>query len=255
LVVAAAAWAAAPAAAVAPQRVHALIVADTLDPRIGDSTAVDRDNVKGLLTSGIPASRLSLTVLDGTSVTRERILGTIQRMGVQPTDTVVFWFAGHGGTDRTYGHALAMTGPRSFLYRSELLAAIAAKKPRLTVVMTDCCANIVNLKPSPPAANMASLQAPDVRSVMQRLLFRHSGLVDWNGCSRGEEAGGTNTDGGLFTDSFVRMVRSMTSRRITVSWGQLFPMVVRATQQSAREQNAAQTPQAMTSLYRVRADR
>jgi hypothetical protein len=245
----AAAPAAAPTASAAPQRVHALVVADTLDPNIGDSTAVDRDNIKYLLTSGIPASRLSLTVLDGSNVTRAQVLGAIQRLNVQPYDTVFVWFSGHGGTDPTYGHALAMTGVKSFLYRSELLAAVSRKRPRLTVVMTDCCANMVRLQA------MAESMKLDLRPVMQRLLLKHSGLVDWNGCTRGEQAAGTSALGGLFTHSFEQVVLDLAYRRTTASWGQLFPMVVRETQKSAREQTVAQTPQTMTSLYRVRADR
>jgi hypothetical protein len=123
-------------------RLRILVVVDT-DDRLGVTWGRDGDNVKAVLESALKKQHLddrhTLEVFTGKQVTPERIIAHYRDRAPGPGEALVFYYSGHGGLHFTKGHYLALTHGR--LYRSDLLAAMAAHKPQLTVVLTDCCAN------------------------------------------------------------------------------------------------------------------
>ena len=123
-------------------RLRILLVVDT-DDRLGVTWGRDGDNVKMVLEAALKKQRLgdrfTLDLLTGKQVTPDRIVAYYRDLVARPGESLVFYYSGHGGLHYTKGHYLALTHGR--LYRTELLAAMAARKPQLTVVLTDCCAN------------------------------------------------------------------------------------------------------------------
>ena len=123
-------------------RLRILVVVDT-DDRLGITWGRDGDNVKAVFESALRKQQLgeryTLEVFAGKQVTPGRILAYYRDLASEPGESLVFYYSGHGGLHYTKGHYLALTHGR--LYRNDLLAAIAAKKPQLTVLLTDCCAN------------------------------------------------------------------------------------------------------------------
>src|SRR5438309_2102522 len=93
-------------------KLHALIMADTLDKNIGKDVKTDLGNMKRFLEAGFAKhkDRLDLTVLEGKECTPEKILTYYKNAKIDSNDAVLFYFAGHGSLERGTGHQL-ITGP------------------------------------------------------------------------------------------------------------------------------------------------
>src|SRR5262245_5677188 len=80
------------------QKVHAILVADTLDGSIGPGIQENVKNVGALLGSleivgEIEVSRAEVT---GDAFSCKSILEAVDRLQVEPNDAVLFYYAGHG---------------------------------------------------------------------------------------------------------------------------------------------------------------
>lgn len=147
------------------------------------------------------------TRLRGAQVSPGSIVATIR--GLDPnrlkTRTLLFYYAGHGGTDPRTGHFLRTPG-RLDLSRATLVEEIRRISPRLALVITDCCSTEATARlPSVPVPQ------PPERRVVEDLLLRHRGIVDINGSSYIPERGIRQAafyhphGGGLFTAAFTIM--------------------------------------------------
>jgi hypothetical protein len=124
---------------------------------------------------------------------------------VKPTDVLIFYYAGHGATDARIGHFFQTSG--GDLPRSDLRAAIMQKRPRLAVMLTDCCSSAARFRPpkTAPAPGAAAPGAPPGMSKLMRcLFFEHRGLVDITGATYDArtakgEFGWYGPQGGVFT--------------------------------------------------------
>jgi hypothetical protein len=180
------------------QTIHLINVADTADAKIGRSCEEDMGNVAQIFFFGFPERMLHETRLNGDQVTVENITAAIEQTPVESNDTLVFFWSGHGGYDvEKKEHFLNMPqgGP---LYRSTLLGALQKKSARLTVLLTDSCANFVDttaglqqMAPASPDPNRG------VAPLFDELFLKARGVVDINAAAPGEVALGLQ-GGGLF---------------------------------------------------------
>lgn len=123
-------------------RVHVLIAVDTDDVQ-GITWRRDGINVQALLESLLKKQKLvdraAITMLTGREVSPRTILDYYKTLRIDPEDTLLFYYSGHGGYHINKGHFLALTHGK--LDRGELISAMEGLKPRLCVVLTDCCSN------------------------------------------------------------------------------------------------------------------
>ncbi len=309
-------------------RVRILLVVDT-DDEGGATWGRDGDNVRAVLEAALKKQQLeiryTLEVFTGREVTPERMLAHCKALQTGPDESVLFYCSGHGGYNRGKGHFLALT--HGTLYRKDLLATIQAQKPRLIVLLTDCCSNyaggawlgepaaevhpargtgevrpkavrtepvvlVREAKPDPkrrqkaerpntkallqatraardeppgviarplkgepgPAQPKARREEPAARvregqalitaagriplqdilertdgEVLRHLLFRPRGIVDINGCQKGELSHGTLEWGGsIFTNAFLGLQRSKVAEldrngNQVIEWNEFFP--------------------------------
>lgn len=121
---------------------HVLIAVDT-DDAGGATWGRDGANMKALIESSFQkqklAGRFQIEVFTDKNVTAEKILGYYRSLKIGPDDGLLFYYSGHGGFHIAKGHFLALT--RGLLDRKALIDSMEALKPRLCVVLTDCCAN------------------------------------------------------------------------------------------------------------------
>ena len=171
----------APLQAAGPPKLYALIVADTNDAAIPMSLRVDRNNMKRVLQEAFATRphRLTLDVFDGDLVTLRQIEKYHDDLKgvIQPQDTLLFYYTGHGAADPIRGHCLTFANGQR-LFRSDLNAWMAALKPRLAVVLTDCCSKLPPTTRGRPFPKIPPASWP----VMDFLLFQHEGNADINGC-------------------------------------------------------------------------
>ena len=149
---------------------HVLLIGDTDDGSVGKSVQADLNNLKRTLEYGIPPFRRTITVLSGAEATPKSVLRQVQDLTIQDKCSLFVYYSGHGVIDPELGHVFTMTHGR--LSRKELLAAMRAKKARLRILVTDCCAVY-----APVSVRRAERLREDW-SIFRSLFFLHDGEVD-----------------------------------------------------------------------------
>jgi hypothetical protein len=229
-------------------KVHIYAYYDTSDVSLREDLTADKRNLSGSLRAGLSKLGTALRRQDllrwvergGKAVTREQILHDLDNATVSPTDTLMFFYGGHGSIDEK-GHALPLaTG--STVYRSEILERMMKKNPRLVIIITDCCA-VVEQSNSLPYRGKDTIDPLVPREYNVRILWnlfvQHRGLVDINSSSPGESAWGlANTGneqkGGIFTTAFTDLLFSPTAvlddnNNGFVEWDEFFAHLKKAT--------------------------
>jgi hypothetical protein len=214
-------------------RVEALLVIDTLDKNIGAAVKKDRDLMKRMLEEGFPKEhrdRLRLKVIDGADLTPTAVLRYYEELPADPNATLFFYYSGHGAADRQKGHYMNLReGAGKGLLRSQLLARMQEKRPRLIVLITDCCSVFQPIRPSRAADTLK----PEWET-MRCLLLQHHGVVNVNACDEGELAW-TGEEASLFTlplaEAFCKKVSELDRNRDGFAhWQEVFPKIQERTQ-------------------------
>ncbi|MBL7771912.1 MAG: caspase family protein [Chitinophagaceae bacterium] len=135
-------------------KIHLLLVADTTDPKIGNSCAMNIRYVenfyKGLAQYiGCP---FMIRKVMGPSYNKNNVLSEIKLLLPSPDDIVIFYFSGHGYRKETDPRRfpyfdLRATDAEDYLTQTmnleDVQTALLAKNARLTLVFSDCCNSYV----------------------------------------------------------------------------------------------------------------
>lgn len=207
-------------------RVRALVIIDTNSQLNG--LEADKDRITTLL-KYVGAARLDMTIFEGPRANPDDVVRHIRSWGNASNDTIFVYYSGHGATDPTRGHALTFTqgGP---LYRSRLREEMARLNPRLSILLSDCCSNVVEL---PPA--VGAPQA-DPTATVRSLLLRTRGVVDINGSTFNAAAGIEESawclqDGGFFTKAIFDAIYLPEFQELDrnrdglVQWAECLPLI------------------------------
>lgn len=117
----------------------------------------------------------------------DTIKTAVKNASVTADDTLFVYYGGHGEIGEK-GHVLKLSGGE--LARDELIDEMLKKNARLTVLITDSCAEVIKRKVQDRIA--MTVRDPQANwDVAKQLFFQHSGLVDVNGCAPGESAWST----------------------------------------------------------------
>jgi hypothetical protein len=132
-------------------RVRFLIVADS-DAKEGAACAMDGHNLKAVLEAGLGRQKLdgrfTIDMITGREVSPGKVLKYYQDLKVGADEALVFYYSGHGAYHSAKGHLLTFS--QGDLSRASVLAAMQQHKPRLAVVLTDCCAIFDDPPPAKP---------------------------------------------------------------------------------------------------------
>ncbi len=197
--------------------VHLLAVAasgtrDTVAKKVGD----DARNLAALFEESFAAAgksgQLRTRVVLGTETTASNVRAVIRGLAVRPQDTVVVFFSGHGGLDARGRHILEMVSVEDLSTR-EVLDAVAAHNPRLSVLLTDVCHNHTGRKgetsPTMPVGTPHDLPRGRVIpwATVEELFFSHRGVVDMTAAEPGRpgrvESRGR---GSYFTNALIQVL-------------------------------------------------
>lgn len=213
--------------------VHAVIVGD-VSPAAGwgslaANISADTVGMFAILVNGLPESQFRyypLTLQEDAWATPSNVLSYLAEVAVEPTDTLLFYFSGHGAADDK-GHYLQLAGGK--LYRADIRQAMSAKSARLNVLLSDCC----NLRAdgfSYFAPQIIESPPPRATPILDSLLIKSEGWVDLNACSPGEgaffgaddpETGGM--PGSLFTSALLDLLQSQS--QTALNWNQVVDQV------------------------------
>lgn len=177
------------------RRLRVLLVLDSHSD-LRDSLLRDYARLREMLSATMPKGRYTLDVLGAKNATRQKVLAHYRDLKTGPDEGLLCFFGGHGATDRRHGHYLAMRG-NTPLPRSELRAAMEAKRAGLVVLLSDCCGRHVPMKGSPVVT--APPPAKQLHPTVRQLFFLARGTIDLNGCAPGSASWGDDVYGGVFT--------------------------------------------------------
>jgi len=168
-------------------RLHVISIADSDDSNIGVKVHEDARRFHVLFeTSFLEAKKsrmLNARLIVGKETTSRNLLKAIHDLPVQPDDTVVVLYSGHGHTAADHHHTLNFGGAADTLRRDDLVKAMQKKNPRLAVLLTDACSGYPDnrqVRPSVPLHEMKELPKGDTMSwqTVQWLFLQHRGVVD-----------------------------------------------------------------------------
>ena len=216
------------------RRIRAVLVVDT-----GAKLEALKDNLAMLRVILEPfrvEGRCDITVLTGQQATADGMRSAIRAQGDASGDTLLVYYTGHGLTDLGRGHALNFTrGPH--LLRADVREEMAALRPRLGVLLTECCSVLDVLPPSKMGKPPIPGETPDDRMRIARsLLLRTRGVVDINSSSFDpreglNEASILSDSGGLFTASIHEAILNAIFDKLDenrdglLTWGEFLPLV------------------------------
>lgn len=217
-------------------KLHVIMVVDRYDEKIGEHCRADEEFIASLIEHNVAGRdcKFDLTMEDLNAgldrITQQNVISRIQRLRINPNDTVLFYFSGHGGYTPETGQSFSMHHENGGLMKRDVVrAAIKRLNPKLGIIISDCCYTLI--KPATPGV-MARHPNDRTRPLMESLFFQHSGFVDITSSKQGQVSycltGGRL--GGVFTVAFSEMAEQQMDRQL--SWSQFFSLVAEETENS-----------------------
>lgn len=230
-------------------RVRVLLACDTDASKIAPGVAINRRRMEEYFADAFRGRETlaEVTTLAGSDVTAEKILGYYRGLDSQPTETLVFYYSGHGGSSKQgdqLEHYLALTHGRP-LMRAELRRQMEERPHQSVILLTDCCSTSVGV--SDEQIKEYRQRNPGLfgdddplgmpggvdRRTTDSLWLRHTGAIDLTAATlTRDQYAWINNDrlGGFFTYALLRLLRSDVNvanrgrRRVegVVKWDQAF---------------------------------
>ena len=202
-------------------KIH-LIIATDARAGFGANLVADMKNMERVFRQNVPSSRLEIMVMEPKTVTPDSILETIDAVKSNETDTLVFYYSGHGANDdKNGGHYFQLrdkNGKTAELQRRTLLAKMKTKPARLNVVLTDCC-NLDSTS-SGTSKQMTVTSPGRISPLFETLFIKSEGTVDITSSKRGEASFLDTTDkkrGSCFTYPLVELLEKH-RENASVTW-------------------------------------
>jgi hypothetical protein len=198
----------------AAQKIYLIIAADAeAKGGIGPLCKIDGENVQELFTTNVPADRLNVFEIKAEAMNEIGMSKAVEELPVAIEDTVIFYYSGHGAYDSQKEQYFQASGGN--VVRTQILNLIRKKKPRLIVLLSDCCnvkQNIPEVSLSREVSAVAPVNKPQEMPPLFNSLFIYcKGEVDITSSKLGEYSGCDNrkTDnrGSCFTYPFVDLMK------------------------------------------------
>ena len=216
-------------------KLYVIHAADTDDPKIGKFIKINKPQFEELVRSQIRPDRLaSFNALTSDDCSAESLLAEVRGLQINPVDTVLVFYQGHGAydgnapqSDPDKGHFFAMPG--GDLPRGKLVDVLRAKSPRLLVLVSDCC----NVKGTMHVPQRLVFESKSTTVTgwthFEELMFCHRGVVDATASSLNEFSWYSDDVGGWFSTKMIERFASR-SNDAPVNWTALWPELSQQTE-------------------------
>jgi len=189
---------------------HAILVADTNDSKIGRSTMTDLSNMHNLMKSVKENTGLTLNVktIHGSTITLsgqgyKKVTQAVNQLSVGSQDVVVFYYSGHGGrfsSDKSKWPSLAVEGQSTRSNRliplKDIIDKLKQKKPKFFIVIADSCNSVIDTERFLPRP------AGQKKEAYQKLFLGYKGYLIASASKARQYAFGDPQNGGLFSQAF-----------------------------------------------------
>ena len=203
------------------QRLHAFVVVDSDDSKIGESVAADGHNIFSMLDNGLPDEKCVIYTLASRQVTSKNIIQTIRNAQIDPADSVLFYYSGHGSFDGVTGDHQFTLDRSDRLSRRDVKNELQRHHPKFAVMISDCCAGIekvpVPTRSADPSSGLKTRQK--MNKALENLFFNTRGMADITSSRPGQVSVGLES-GGLFTTAIIDTIKAHADSRL--EWETLF---------------------------------
>jgi hypothetical protein len=221
------------------QKLHAIIFADTEDPRVGPSVKHDMEKMQNEIGMIANATGMQLETYfnSESNANKEHLLTVLQNLRCEPDDVVFFYYSGHGGRatdDRSKFPQIRFDASDAEAYPLyKVDENIAAKHPKFRIVMGDLCNSVSDyLSVKSEIGSGKSIIKSDPALVYQNLFRNLKGSVIVASSQAGEISVAM-PDGGAFSICFLNELGRMVSGNHQPDWNVLMENTRKATVESA----------------------
>jgi len=161
-----------------PPLMHCVVIVDTDAVNIREWLRYNYANLSAYLFTPVwqHGQLGDWRILYGSVATPANTIHAIRSLPIGPTDTLLVYYAGHGGIKRSDGrHYLTMN--RGELARAQVANEITAKHPYLGILLTDCCSSFYTSIPLPQRQPTAMQRNANWEPI-QQLFFGLNGFID-----------------------------------------------------------------------------
>jgi hypothetical protein len=207
-----------------PYTLHLIIAANTLDKDIGVSCQRDIASLQEEFDaiSGQLGCEIKLYLLQDQALTKNNLLNMLNwQFSPAANDVAMFLYSGHGFRWNNQPlnewwpmldlrqDLLLLPADSTSISLEEIRQAIERKSPRLSIVLADCCNNLIGKN---ELGSFDFFGAPNRNQYahwsLERLFFRSSGSLMACSASPGEFAYCNPRNGGFFTQSLLEAIQS-----------------------------------------------
>lgn len=213
------------------KNLHAIVFANTLDPKIGTSVLLDYYSISVEVSTIAAATGMQLKkyYYKDEQCCNQKLREVLRQLKTNAEDVILFYYTGHG-TRSTQDVSefpqmcLGSVYDSDFYPLEKVLKDLDAQPARLKIVLGDCCNNIVNgVTPKDYATRTVTVLTKEPVSVYNNLFSNIQGSLIASGSRKGEMSVCINfTDsrsaGGAFTYSFLKVLETFASNGLITSW-------------------------------------
>ena len=196
-------------------KLHLIVVANTNDPDIGSTCALDKDRTMKTFSdlSEFMGIHLDSKVISGDDYNIKNVQDAVSNLQASSRDIVVFYYSGHGfskNDNKQYPYLEL----RSKSYQSlddnsmniqDIYSQILQKHANVTLVFSDCCNSLPETEPAisgEVALTRSSSLGWNLNNCLQLFLPPAPVAVLMTAAAKGEMSAGNNSYGGFFTYNF-----------------------------------------------------
>ena len=215
---------------------HMVIVADVLDWNIGQSVRLDvrKAQENGQRIADLSGMYFKKHVFRYSDFDAQAVINGIEGLNVDEDDTVFFYYSGHGfRTSQNHQDypALFFGFEGESLDVADLVEAIEAKNPRLTLVIADSCNKVLSVYDAPPMLRAIDFSTSrwwlwgTVDPVIGKLFRESRGTIVCIGAIPGDFSYCNDQIGGFYSDTFWKLLFSAVEKKQDTSWEELLDEV------------------------------
>lgn len=229
------------------QTLHAIIFADTNDPKIGIFDKQDYINMTMEVSTIASATGMKLNkyFFSGEQCSKAQLIRVLDGLDTNNDDVIVFYYSGHGTRslyDKSEYPQMCLGSHREsdFYPLESVLKKLKAQKARLKIVFGDCCNSVVSGVSSKESASKGfTVLTKEPVNTYTDLFMNYKGFIIASGSQKGENSITLSYDdgspaGGAFTIFFLEALQTVVKQGLDADWNAIFSAATDITKERAK---------------------